>query len=80
MMSRKRPFNAVSAGLLPAESSQFSKSLIRTVGSTPGWSTPGWLMVTSLCASSVDFELTTCETLIDFRAVPAIVQEGLETC
>jgi hypothetical protein len=75
MMSRKRPFNAVSAGLLPAESSQFSKSLIRTV-----WSTPGWLMVTSLCASSVDFELTTCETLIDFRAVPAIVQEGLETC
>jgi len=29
MMSRKRFFNAISAGLFPAESSQFSKSLIR---------------------------------------------------
>jgi len=46
MMSRKRLFNAISAGLLPAESSQFSKSLIR-----PLCSTCGWLMVTTTLAA-----------------------------
>jgi hypothetical protein len=46
MMSRNRLFNAISAGLFPAESSQFSKSLIRTLCS----SSAGWLMVTTTLA------------------------------
>jgi hypothetical protein len=47
MMSRNRLFKAISAGLFPVESSQFSKSLIRTLCSTCGW-----LIVTTTLAET----------------------------